>query len=123
VVPATAARGFAVLSDASFNTCASRTTARAARWAGGVRDAGFNLADAEANDRGELWLCDRTPANPGVRMFDVATLAPLAGPLSTGLPPLDIEFDGSATVDVPATGGPAPLAFAGAWPNPRAATS
>ncbi len=119
VVPATAARGFAVLSDASFNTVC-KPYDRASGAVGPVlyATAGFNLADAEVNDRGELWLCDRTPANPGVRVFDVATLAPLAGPLSTGLPPLDIEFDGSATVDVPVAGGPAPLAFAGAWPNP-----
>ena len=119
VVPATATRGFAVLSDASFNTvCKPYDRATGAVGAAVYATAGFNLADAEANDRGELWLCDRTPANPGVRVFDVATLAPLAGPLSTGLPPQDIEFDGSATTSVPATGGPAALAFAGAWPNP-----
>jgi len=119
VVPATATRGFVVLSDASYNTvCKPYDRATGAAGTAVYATSGFNLADAEANDRGELWLCDRTPANPGVRVFDVATLAPLAGPLSTGLPPLDIEFDGSATTDVPATGGPAPFAFAGAWPNP-----
>jgi hypothetical protein len=119
VVPATAARGFAVLSDASFNTvCKPYDRATGVVGAAVYATAGFNLADAEVNDRGELWLCDRTPANPGMRVFDVATLVPLAGPLSTGLPPQDIEFDGSATTDIPATGGPAPFAFAGAWPNP-----
>jgi hypothetical protein len=119
VVPATAGRAFAVLSDASFNTvCKPYDRASGAVGAVVYATTGFNLADAEVNDRGELWLCDRTPANPGIRVFDVATLAPLAGPLSTGLPPLDIEFDGSATTGVPATGGPAPFAFAGAWPNP-----
>jgi hypothetical protein len=94
---ASAVRGFAIVSDAAFATA------------------------CRPFDRGELWLADRTPANPGVRVFDAATLVPLtAGALSTGLPPQDIEFDGSATLGGPAAAA-APagtVTFSGAWPNP-----
>ncbi len=119
VVPATDARGFVVMSDASFNTVC-RPYNRANGAVAGVLfgTAGFYLADAEANDRGELWLCDRTPAGPGIRVFDVATLAPLAGPAWTGLPPQDIAFDGSATASTGEAGNGAALSFAHAWPNP-----
>ncbi len=120
---ASATRGFAIVGDASFNT-ACRPWDRALGTAGApvYATAGFNLADAEVNDRSELWLADRTPANPGVRVFDVVTLLPLtAGPVSTCLPPQDIEFDGDLAVGVgPVASGPAAgsLRFAGAWPNP-----
>ncbi len=119
VVPASDGRGFVVLSDASFNTvCKPYDRATGVVGTAVYATAGFNLADAEANDRGELWLCDRTPANPGIRVFDVATLQPLPGPTWTGLPPQDIEFDGSATTSTGEAGGNSALAFAGAWPNP-----
>ncbi len=119
VVPASAGRGFVVLSDASFNTvCKPYDRATGTVGTAVYATAGFNLADAEANDRGELWLCDRTPASPGIRVFDVATLAPLAGPTWTGLPPQDLEFDGSAVTSIGEAGGGGALAFAQAWPNP-----
>lgn len=117
-------RGFAVVADASFDT-ACRPYDRVAGTAGAPVHAtsGFNLADAEVNDRGEVWLADRTPSAPGLRVFDAATLAPLtAGPLSTCLPPQDLEFDGSVPVAVgpggPAAGPAAGLRLAGVWPNP-----
>jgi len=120
-----ATRGFAVIGDALFNTlCRPYDRASGVAAPPLYATAGFHLADAEVSDSGVLWLADRTPANPGLRRFDALTLAPLgAGPVSTGLPPQDIEFDGSAPVEVgPAPGdagvaGPA-VFFAGAWPNP-----
>jgi hypothetical protein len=121
IAVAGAARGFAIVSDASFATaCRPFDRGTGAAGAPVFATAGFHLADAEVNDRGELWLADRTPANPGVRRFDAATLAPLAGGvLSTGLPPQDIEFDGAATVGGPGAAAPAgTVTFAGAWPNP-----
>jgi hypothetical protein len=118
---ASATRGFAIIADGSFNTVC-RPWARGAGTAGApvFATAGFFLSDAEVNDRSELWLADRTPANPGIRVYDALTLTPLVtGPVSTCLPPQDIEFDGDATVDV-ASAGPAGAAvrYAGAWPNP-----
>jgi hypothetical protein len=125
VAVASAARGFAIVGDASFNTKCVPWDRNAGTAGAPVHvTAGFHLSDAEVNDRGELWLADRTPTAPGLRIFDAATLAPLfgGGPVSTCLPPQDLEFDGSTAVAVGPLAdrrrdGPA-LAFDGAWPNP-----
>lgn len=115
-------RGFAVIGDASFNTiCRPYDRASGVAAAPVFATAGFHIADAEVSEGGVLWLADRTPANPGVRLFNAVTLAPLtAGPVSTGLPPQDIEFDGSAPLAVGPGGADlgGTLHFAGAWPNP-----
>ena len=119
-------RGFAIVGDASFNTlCRPYDRGTGAAGAAVHATAGFQLADAEVNDRGELWLADRTPSAPGIRVFDAATLLPLhgGGPVSTCLPPQDIAFDGDAPVAAPAAGpAAARVAFAGAWPNPSRGT-
>src|SRR5262245_20947691 len=61
VTPFSATRGFVVISDPSFNTVL-RSYDRGTGLVTGTpfATAGFNLADAEIDDRGELWLCDRT---------------------------------------------------------------
>src|SRR5262249_39888001 len=105
-----ASRGFAVVSDASSNTLL-RSYDRGTGAVTGTpfSTAGFNIADIEINDRGELWLCDRTPTNPGVRVFDATGGGQLtASPLSTGLPPQDLAFDSATTVDVARAGADAP---------------
>ncbi len=101
VVAISATRGAVVLSDANFDTkCVAYDRASGAAGCTFHTSPGFTLADAEVNDRGELWLCDRTPTAPGLRVFDALTCAPLAGPISLGLPPVDVTFDLDATVDV-----------------------
>jgi hypothetical protein len=60
------------------------------------------LEDAEAwnhmyleltPDHSRLWLAERRPSDPGIRIFDAATGDELtAAPLSTGLPPFTICF-------------------------------
>ena len=128
VAIASAARGFAIVGDASFNTaCRPYDRAAGTTMAPVYATTGFHLADAEVNGRGELWLADRTPANPGIRVFDALSFEPLTlGPVSTCLPPQDVEFDGDLAVGVsepratrPAAG---TLSFSGAWPNPSRAT-
>jgi len=59
----------------------------------------FALGDIEVNELGELWLCDRTFTNPGLRVFNTATDAAIAGPISTGVPPADVEFEGANVTD------------------------
>jgi hypothetical protein len=101
IAVASAVRGFAVLSDANFDTkCVAYDRATGAVTCPVHTSSGFTLADAEVNDRGELWLCDRTPQNPGLRVFSATTCAALAGPISIGLPPVDVTFDANQTVDV-----------------------
>lgn len=96
----TGQRGFAVISDASFTTILKAYH----RDLGTVQSTvfstpGFYLADIEVNDRAELWVCDRTFSNPGVRVFDAPSGTQLtASPLNVGLPPQDIAFDGATPV-------------------------
>src|SRR5262249_22536032 len=59
----------------------------------------FALTDIEVNELGELWACDRTLTNPGLRVFSTTTDAALAGPISTGPPPADVLFEGSNVTD------------------------
>ncbi|HSP98187.1 MAG TPA: hypothetical protein VL049_13235 [Candidatus Dormibacteraeota bacterium] len=54
---------------------------------------GYTLFDIELNDRGELYLADRSRRAPGIRIFRAADGAPLtAGVLDLGLPPFEIVF-------------------------------
>ena len=115
------ARAFCVISDASFNTrlvSYERTGAPAVTTV--HPGAGFVLADAEADDRDEVWLCDRTASAPGMRVFDAVTRAQVAGPIDTGLPPNDLCFDRTEPVGVPGAAGPRGIAITNVAPNPSA---
>jgi len=120
--PSGATRAFCVISDASFNTKLVSYERTGPPQVTTVHPGtGFVLADAEVNDRDEVWLCDRTASAPGVRIFDAVTRAQLtAAPIGTGLPPNDICFDSTEPVGVPAVPRPTGLAIAGVAPNPSA---
>jgi hypothetical protein len=54
---------------------------------------GFDLFDIELDDRGEIYLADRTRRTPGVRIFRAADGEELtATPIDVGLPPFEIVF-------------------------------
>jgi DNA-binding beta-propeller fold protein YncE len=77
-----------------------------------------SLADIEVNDAGELWLCDRSLTAPGMRVFDTATDAALAGPIDVGAPPFTVCFGDTAGGG---GGAAAPgLALLTVGPNPAA---
>ena len=113
---------FAVISGFSFSDEARLV--RYDRATGAPADtlctvSGPNLADIEANERGELWACDRSLFAPGLRVFDAVTGAALAGPIDVGAPPFDVGFgEGS----VGPGGGAAGLALLGVGPNPARGT-
>jgi len=51
------------------------------------------VSDVEANDRGELFLADRSLGRSGIRVYRLATGEELTtAPLALGLPPFDILF-------------------------------
>jgi len=85
------------------------------------RPGGFNVTDIEVHDGArELFLSDRTYANPGVRVFDAAHGQQLtSSPLDVGLPPHDLLVVGDEVVGVP-EGGDArgPELELTTWPNP-----
>ncbi|MGH7726038.1 MAG: hypothetical protein ACREOU_11485 [Candidatus Eiseniibacteriota bacterium] len=117
-------RGFAVISDASFNTlCVAYDRTDGTLDAPVFATSGFNLADAEMNDRNELWLSDRSPGGPGMRVFDAVTLQQLTqSPIGLGLPPQSLDFDDVRPVAVgdPPVGsrGVSVVALLGISPNP-----
>lgn len=85
--------GWAVVSNADFTNDLVRFDAASGEVIDRpIRGAGF-LADIEANTRGELYVADRSPERPGVRVFKIfdGTEATPA-PLDTGLPPAEIVF-------------------------------
>ena len=114
-------RGYVVVSDAGFNTLLVRYD----RTSGALQNTlynpgGFTLANIEVNDLGELWVCDRVMAAPGVRLYDTTNDAAIGGLIATGLPPFHIAFDDIPVVsvgdDVPARRSGLQLLQAG--PNP-----
>lgn len=51
------------------------------------------LSQVQVNERGELYVADRSFRSPGLRVFDVRSGAELPGsPIDLGLPPFDITF-------------------------------
>lgn len=59
-----------------------------------VASEGYDLASMELLDGGLLWVADRNMTNPGVRIFDVATLEEVTpSPINVGLPPSRICFN------------------------------
>ena len=82
-------------------------------WTGGDlidevwRPGDFSVEDVEVHPgTAQLFLCDRTYTNPGVRVFSAADGAQLTtGPLDVGLPPFDLVIVGDAVTgagDTPA---------------------
>jgi len=114
------AKAFCVISDASFNTVLVSYARATGHDVHVVRaGSGFVYADIGVSDRDEVWLCDRTPQAPGMRVFAAANDSALtAGAIGTGLPPQDLVFDVTDPVGV----GPGPLppgvSFVNASPNP-----
>ncbi len=117
-----ATEGFAVVSDASFNTVLKSYRRDLGTSQTMITSNGFFLADIEVNDRGELWVCDADFAHPGIRIFSAQSHSELTpSPISTGLPPFDITFDVAPSVTaVEELDGPRPNAFSTlrAAPNP-----
>jgi hypothetical protein len=89
--------GYAIVNDASFNTCLVSFDPSTGQLLDSVLCTdGFQLSDLEVSLDGKLYVCDRTPVNPGIRVYDAATGALLNGPVNVGLPPYDLVIlDGS----------------------------
>ena len=67
--------GFVVLTDASFNTSCLRFSRLSGQSTGTVyAPGGFVIQDIELAPSGVLYLADRTPTAPGIRIYEVNTL-------------------------------------------------
>jgi hypothetical protein len=112
--------GYALRGELDFDTCAVRFDPSTGQVLNTVRcTTGFYLSDLELSTSGKLFLGDRTPSDPGVRVYDAATAAALTpSPVDVGLPPFDLAVVESAVTPVEPSL-PAKLAATlTAWPNP-----
>ncbi|HVP37692.1 MAG TPA: hypothetical protein VMS93_00765 [Candidatus Saccharimonadales bacterium] len=96
-------QGYAIVSDASFNTSLVRFDLATHRRTGTVyAPSGFVLADLAADDLGQVWVADRTATAPGVRVFDAATGAQeTSSAVALCLPPFGLALDVAVSTGVP----------------------
>lgn len=113
------ARGYVILSDAGFNTALHAFDPRTKSLIGPVyAPGGFVLSDCITHPNGSLYLTDRDFFDPGVRVFDAASGAPLGGGVTpTGLPPIELLIRPDFPSDAPEV---AHLFETPPWPNPSA---
>jgi hypothetical protein len=75
------------------------------------------LQDIDRAPTGELFLADRTPVNPGVRIYEASTGVEItSGPIDVGLPPFDFTFSVEVQTGVGET--PAAVSLGQNYPNP-----
>lgn len=114
--------GYAIINDSSFNTMLVQYDHCTGTLLGTCRStSGFNLADVEIATDGVLYLAERDPITPGVRLYQLPACSEITvSPIGFGLPPLDILLSGSGnptTVDVVATA-PTALRLSANRPDP-----
>ena len=111
---------YAIVSDAAGNT-------RLVSWDPGngsvlatlYAPGGYSLSDAALDGRGELYVCNSNFAAPGLFVYEAGGDTCLAGPLATGLPPIQIVFN-QDSLDAPPVGPGGPAVALG-WPAPNPA--
>jgi hypothetical protein len=97
---------YAIVSDAAANTgLVSWDPESGSLLATLYAPGGYSLSDAALDGRGELYVCNSSFASPGLLVFETGSDTCLAGPLATGLPPVQIVFDRESPVDPPLVAG------------------
>lgn len=85
---------YAIVSDAIGNTSlVSWDPVTASLLATLYAPGGYSLSDAALDGRGGLYICNSSFAAPGLLVYEAGSDTCLAGPLATGLPPVQIVFD------------------------------
>jgi DNA-binding beta-propeller fold protein YncE len=114
-----AARSYAIVHDAGFNTELVSWSASSGTRLGTLDSpGGFSLLDLALDDRGELYVTNGSFTAPGVSVFDAGPDTLLAGPLDTGLPPGQITFDHATTDAASVAPGRPRLALSAPSPTP-----
>jgi len=113
---------YAIVNDASFNASLVSWSATSGTKLATVFSPGdFSLPDCELDDRGELYVCDNKFTAPGLFAFSTPNDQVLAGPLDTGLAPVQVTFDRVSDQVTSVTPFEPEAAFSAAWPNPARA--
>lgn len=96
-----AGRGYAVVSDADFNTKLLSFDPTGGAPEVLYSPGGYVLGDVLAHPSGYLFMVDRDYSTPGVRIYDAESGDFVAGPIDTGLPPFEFVVlpDGLSNVD------------------------
>jgi DNA-binding beta-propeller fold protein YncE len=103
VVAGDAGHPYAIVSDAAFETrLVSWDPATGRPIATLYAPGGYSLSDAALDGRGELYVCNSSFAAPGLLVFQTGSDRCVAGPLATGLPPVQIVFDPDSPAIPPA---------------------
>ncbi len=109
---------YAIVSDAAGNTSlVSWDAETGSRLATLYAPGGYSLSDAALDGRGDLYVCNSSYTTPGLVVFEAGSDTCLAGPLATGLPPVQVVFDPEGQEAPPASGG-AVVALGRPAPNP-----
>lgn len=110
--------GFAVIQNASFNTELITFDPQTGLKTGTVYNPGaYVIQDINVSPTREIFLADRTPVAPGIRVYDAATATEITtGPIDVGLPPFDITFSVPVQTGVPDV--PAAASLGRNYPNP-----
>jgi hypothetical protein len=89
-----ATRGYAIVTNDLFETTLLAFDPASGAVTDTVYAPGtFSLQDAEVSAGGDLYVADRSPTAPGIRIYDAATgTEKTAAPIDVGLPPFNIAF-------------------------------
>jgi hypothetical protein len=110
---------YAIVSDAASNTSLVSWDPRtgsllATLYAPG----GYSLSDAALDGQGELYVCNSNFSAPGLFVYQAGSDTCLAGPLATGLPPVQIVFDPDSEDTLPVAPRAPAVALGRPVPNP-----
>jgi hypothetical protein len=110
---------YAIVSDAAYNTSLvswdpGTGTPLATLYAPGR----FSLSDAALDGQGELYVCNSSFAAGGLFVYEVGSDTCLAGPIATGLPPVQILFGQSGDCPPPVLPPVDAVTLAAPVPNP-----
>jgi hypothetical protein len=123
VVAYGAGHSYAVVSDASYNTSLVVWDPDAGTKLGTLyAPGGYCLADVALDDRRELYACNSSFEAPGLHVFAAGDDVRLAGPIGTGLPPVQIVFDQADGLAEAAEEAPCAVRLAPPSPNPARAS-
>lgn len=112
-------RSFAIINDVAFNTSLIAWKPLDGSLLGSLyAPGGFVITDAALNDRDELWVGNNGFSAPGLFVFDASSGSLLAGPISTGLPPIKVTFDDATGTVLDAPSARPQFAMSAPWPNP-----
>ena len=111
VVWGDASKSWAIVADVSGDTKLVSWSATTGHVLATLWDPhGYELAGAEKNDAGELWVCDNSLSSPRVRVFSTATGLVTGSDITCVLPAVAVTFD--ATTGQVSSVAPAPAGAA-----------